>query len=116
MSGIEKIVMGDREILCVDYSNLKADQLIALGSEALEIILKDNSPTYILNAFNEINFATATVIRNFEKINRQAKHLIKKQAMLGLNPMKRVILKGFNLILKRDFQAFELREEALTIY
>ena len=33
---------------------------------------------------------------------------------VGLSPNKKIILKGFNLILNREFQAFDTQEEAIA--
>ena len=114
MGGIRKIIVGEREILCVDYSDLKEDQMIALISEALEIVLKDNRPVLILSILNERNFATPKVMRHLENVIRQAKHLIKKQAVLGLRPTQKIILKGFNIILKNDSRSFDTKEGCIA--
>jgi hypothetical protein len=114
MSGIHKIMVGEREILCIDYSDLKEDQMIALINEALEIVLKDNRPVFTFSTFNERNFATPKVMRHFENVNRQVKHLIKKQALLGLRPTQKIILKGLNLILNRELRSFDTKEECIA--
>ncbi len=114
MSGIKKIRMGEREILSIDFSGLKEKQMIDLANESLKVVLEDNHSVFALTTFDSKNFTTPTVMRHFEDVNRQMLHLIKKQGIVGLTPMKKIILKGFNLILARDFKAFDTREEALS--
>ncbi len=113
MSGIRKIMVGEREILCVDYSDLKVNQIIALASEAMELVLNENHPVFILNIFNENNFATPKVMRHFENTYRQGMQLVKKRAILGLSPRKEKILEGFNFVMKGDSRAFNQYEEAI---
>ena len=37
-----------------------------------------------------------------------------KQAVVGLDPVKKLILKGYNFLVKRNIRAFDTREEAIT--
>ena len=114
MSRIQKMRVGEKVILSVDYSDLKSDQMMELASETLHVILADNKPVRILNITNERNFTPPKVMRHFEDIIRQGLHLIERHSIVGLSPTKKVILKGLNLILKRDFKAFDTRDEAIA--
>ena len=40
--------------------------------------------------------------------------LIEKQAIVGLNETKKIILKGFNLSIDRNVRAFHTKEEAIS--
>lgn len=114
MNRIDKIKVGEIEIICIDYCNLTQDQMIALESEAAELILTGNKAVYVVNRFNEKNYASPKVVRHFEHSVRKLDFLIKKMTFVGLSPNKKIILKGFNLILNREFQAFDTQEEAIA--
>ncbi len=48
MNRIDKIKVGEIEIICIDYCNLTQDQMIALESEAAELILTGNKALYVV--------------------------------------------------------------------
>lgn len=114
MSGIQKVVIDGKEILSVDYSDCKEEEIMVLASELLSIGLAENKRLLILSTYNEKNFITPKVMRHMEKVTKQGLHLIHKMAIVGLSPTKRVILKGYNLLFKRDFKAFDTREKAIA--
>ena len=113
MNRIQKIKVGEKEILCVDHSDFSINQMIELSNEGMQLILTESKPVFILTIFNERNFATPKVMRHFEYVNQHCLHLIIKRAIVGLSPLKKIILAGFNQIFKRDFRAFNTREEAI---
>ena len=113
MNRITKLIINEKEILCVDYSDLKEDQMIALGYTLLEIVLAENKPVLILNIFNERNFLSPNLMRHQRELLQKGIHLVEKVALVGLNPMKRIILTGINLLLRRDFKAFDNRDQAI---
>ena len=114
MNRIQKIQVGNREILLIDYSDLKQDQMIELGDLVLAQVLDDNTRFRILNIFNERNYLTPLVMNHQRKIVKEAIHLADKVAIIGLNPVKKIILNGINLLLGREFKSFSTREEALA--
>jgi hypothetical protein len=113
MNRITKLLIKEKEILCVDYSDLKEDQMIALNHKVLELVLADNKSVLILNIFNERNFLSPTVMRHQRELLQRGIHLIEKVAILGLDPIKRIILTGINLLMRKDFKAFENRDQAI---
>jgi hypothetical protein len=52
-------------------------------------------------------------MRNVEKVTEELKHLFIKQAVIGLSPVKKMILKGYNLLFSLNVQNFDSEEEAL---
>ncbi len=114
MSGIQKLMIDGTEILSIDYSDCREHEIIALASELLELGLAENKPLRILSIYNDKNFITPKVMRHMEKVTKQGIHLIEKMAIIGLTPTKRIILRGYNLLFKRDFKTFDSREEAIA--
>lgn len=111
---IQKIQINNQEILVIDNSDLRQDQMIELGDLALAQALADNARFRLLNIFNERNYLTPQVMNHQRKILKQAIHLADKVAIIGLNPIKKIILNGINLIMGSDFKSFATREEALA--
>jgi hypothetical protein len=111
---IQKIQINNQEILVIDYSGLREDQMIELGDLALAQALADNARFRLLSIFNERNYLTPRVMNHQRKILKQAIHLADKVAIIGLNPIKKIILNGINSIMGSDFKSFATREEALA--
>lgn len=111
---IQKIQINNQEILVIDYSGLRQDQMIELGDLALAQALADNARFRLLSIFNERNYLTPRVMNHQRKILKQAIHLADKVAIIGLNPIKKIILNGINSIMGSDFKSFATREEALA--
>ena len=109
MNRIDKIKVGEIEIICIDYCNLTQDQMIALESEAAELIPTGNKAVYVVNRFNEKNYASPKVVRHFEHSVRKLDFLIKKMTFVGLSPNKIVP----SLILKQISNCFFLCIEGL---
>jgi hypothetical protein len=109
---VSKMIVDNRIILVIDYTNLKEDGMIALVSEAREIVLKENQPLLILSCFFN-NYITPKYKRHAEAVTAEVRHLIDKQAIVGLTSIQKMILKGYNLLMQRNFKAFETREEAV---
>ena len=48
------------------------------------------------------------------KIVNEVIHLTDQVAIIGLNPIKKIILNGINALTGREFKSFSTREEALA--
>jgi len=114
MSGVQKLMINGKVILSVDYSDCKEEEIIRLASEILKMGLAENDRLLILCIYNEKNFMTPKVMRHMERVTKQAIHLIDKMAIVGFTSMKKVILKGYNLVFNRDFRAFDTYDEAIA--
>ena len=88
--------------------------MIALVSELAELVFAENKPIFLLSIFNDKSFVTPKVMRHFENRTKLLIHLIDKMTLIGLSPTKKVILKGYNLLFKKDFKIFDSREEAIA--
>ncbi len=114
MSGVQKLMIGEKEILSVDYSDCKESEMMTLATELSELGIAENKQLYVLCIFNDKNFITPKVMRHMESVTKPANHLVEKMAIVGLNSTKKVILKGYNLLFQRNFRAFNTREEAIA--
>lgn len=113
MGHVKKIVVDGQAILEIDYSDCHETAMKALVTEAVEIAQTENRPLLVLSCFNEKNYITPSFIRHVEKTVTPVVHLIDKQAILGLSFTQKFILKGLNIFLQRNFNAFDTRDEAI---
>ena len=113
MENIYKIVRNEKEILVIDFSNLNETKMIELISKSRALIILENKPQLVLGIFNEKNYMTSNVLKHYKSDNLDALKLIKKQALVGVSEPKRMIIKGYNFLLKRDVKVFESKELAI---
>ncbi len=114
MGRIEKLTEDNKQIFVIDYSDCKEAEMIALVLELKKQMLSTNRPVMILSIFSAKSYATPKFMREAESSTREVIHLIEKSAMVGLSKTKKMILKGFNFLLKRNFKAFDTKEEAMV--
>ncbi len=112
MVSIKEIEKDGKTLFLIDYSNCKQGEMINGIEELTGKILERNKPIMILSVFNERAFVTPGFMRAAEKANLELPHLIDKQAVVGLSPVKKMILKGFNILLRRNIRSFNTIEEA----
>jgi len=112
MKRIEKIAKGNTEIFVVDYSDCKESEMIEIVIEVKKQVISGKEPVCILSIYNDKSYVTAAFMRQVENETREALPFIKKQAITGLNDTKRMILKGYNFLFRKNIQAFDTREQA----
>ena len=88
-------------VYLIDYSDLKVSEMVELLHEAKKMMLEKSLKCCLISVFNDKNFATPLFMREAEKVASNVDHLIQHQAIVGLNSTKKIILKGFNLLLNR---------------
>ncbi|MFZ5973531.1 MAG: hypothetical protein ACOYXA_18260 [Bacteroidota bacterium] len=110
---IRKITVQGRGILCIDYTGLREAGMIALGTEATHVTLAETEPQCILTCFSN-TYVTPAFVRHMERQVELVRHLILRNALVGLNRPKMMILKGFNLVVRTDFKPFASEAEALA--
>lgn len=113
MRDVEKIVIGKRTIIVIDYRDLTEAEMIELVNKSGEIIKMENIPQLLLTCFNDRSYATPNFMRVAEKVTAENLHLIEKSALVGLSETKKILLKGYNLLFRRSFRAFDTRDEAI---
>lgn len=103
-----------KEILIIDVSDLKEDEMITLLKRYRDKIIAENIPRLILAIFNDKSYVTPKFMEAVYKYRiDEFQPLFLKQAVVGLNQPKMMILKGFNLFLNRKLTPFNSKEEAL---
>lgn len=113
MPGVSYIQVLGKEILVVDYSGCKSDQMIDIFNQAKREILARGERCWILADLSN-TYITPNFMRHAEREMLEVKHLIIKNAFIGMSKPKRMILKGFSLLMgKDDFVAFDTKEEAI---
>lgn len=112
---VERInkISEDPVIYVIDYSNLNEDNMIGLVLKLSEEVKKANQLGHFISIFNNKSYATPRFMRSVEAATREVQNLIQDQAMVGLNPTKKIILKGYNLMFQRNFRSFETVPEAI---
>lgn len=99
--------------MIVDFSDLREGEMIELVSESRTKLLEEQRPQRLLVLLNDNNFVTGRVMRHIETEKKEALVYSVKQAIVGLSKPQRMILKGYNIIFKRDVRVFETQEEAI---
>jgi hypothetical protein len=114
MDRIQIEIYKSKEILIADVSDLKKDEMITLLKQFRDKIIADSVPRFILAVFNDRSYITPKFMEVVYQYRLdEVRPLLLKQAILGLNQPKMMILKGFNLFLNRDLKPFKTKEEAL---
>ncbi len=114
MKRIEKIEKFFKEVYIIDYSDCKEAEMIGLVTELKKQVVGEGRPILILSVFNDRCYITPKFMRHAEQQTREALHLIEKQAMVGLSETKKIILKGYNLLFRKNIKTFDNREEAMA--
>jgi hypothetical protein len=113
MPGVRYIQVLGKDILVVDYTGCKSDQMIQIFDQAKNEVLANGQKCRVLTDLSN-TYITPNFMRHAEREMLEVKHLIIKNAFIGMNQPKRMILRGFSLLMgKTDFVAFDSEKEAL---
>ena len=110
---LRKVVYKQKEVLIIDYSDLKEAGMIEIMQSAKELILDENKTVLILSIFNHNNYASPRFMRQVEKQVRDIEHLIGKNAITGISDVQQWIVKGINLWHKNQLHPFDSIDKAL---
>ena len=110
---LKKVVYKQKEVLIIDYSDLKEAGMIEIMQSAKELILDENKTVLILSIFNHNNYASPRFMRQVEKQVRDIEHLIGKNAITGISDVQQWIVKGINLWHKNQLHPFDSIDKAL---
>lgn len=113
MDRVKEIKIENKIILEIDYSDLKEAGMLQVLDEAKTYTMKFQNPFLILSCFNNKNFITPAFLLRAKQVTFDLIHLIEKHAIVGLSFTQKLILKGFNIAIQRNFKAFDTREEAI---
>jgi len=110
---LRKITVEGQEIMVVDFSDLNESEMMKLVTESRTQLMEEKKPQRLLIILNTTNFVTTRVMRHIETEKKEALDYSLKQAIVGLSKPQRMILKGYNVIFKRDVRTFETQELAI---
>src|SRR5579864_2497785 len=97
MTEIRKVIVHDREIIELDYSNCNEERMLEVLAEVRAMIRKENKPQRVLAIFNERSFLTPKVMEHFNT-DRLSPLLLERQAAIGVSVVKKGIIKGHNIL------------------
>ena len=113
-SRVKLVQFAGYDVLVIDYSDCKEDEMIAVLMLARDEVAKYSKPLRIVSVFNDKCYATPNFMLVAKREVSSLGHLIKDQALVGLSPVKKMILKGFNAFQGRSFKDFKTLEEAMA--
>ncbi len=105
-----------KQILFSDYSNLGAEELIAVVREADATFseYQHNPPGSLLTLVDfENSVASKEVVNTLKTSAMLWRPLYKKQAVVGLEPLHNVFLRAVNKFTDLEFLPFKTRKAAL---
>jgi hypothetical protein len=95
---ISKAIKNNKEILIVDYSGCREIEMMVLLS--------------VISIYDGTR-VTVKYMDCVRKMTPEVLHLVEKQAVVGLDPIKKTILMGYNYLFERNIRAFDTKEEAI---
>ena len=113
MAGVSKINHKGKEILFLDYKGVTDEaKMIAMIKEAQKIVINDNKEYVQLSDITRV-FLTPEYMKELKQIAKNTPKLATKRAVVGITPIKKIILNTYNLILgKNGLKAFSNLEDA----
>jgi hypothetical protein len=113
MERVKKIYHKGKEIVYIDYSNIKnEDEMIDIHKAHLEFVYKDNKK-YVYIADYTGSFTTPKYVKEIYKSLNNNKNLIIKGAFLGITGGKGIILSTVISLFGLNFKTFSDKNEAL---
>src|SRR5688572_32412688 len=98
---IREFETNNRKVFIIDYSNQKEVEMIANLLDLKGRILNQSSPVLIMTIFNDKSYATPKFMRTAEQATREVMDLVERQALVGLNHPKKIILRGYSLLFRK---------------
>jgi hypothetical protein len=100
-----------KEILYVDYQNLKEEEIIQAMDDATEYALQLNRPMLRLSNMTGA-YAVPNVFKKAKESGKRTEHLTIKRAAVGITGAKKVLINAFNAFTGNNAKAFDTVEEA----
>ena len=105
-----------KQILIVDYSHARGDQLIAVFDEAKALVFERDLYVYSLTVWNEKSYVSPNYINHIKKELPLVDYRIKKQAIMGVSRVQKWILRAVNAWYGEKLKLVESKEEALRYF
>jgi len=103
-----------KEILYIDYSNLKADEIVDVLIKAKEqLISKPKNSVLTLTNFEGTRFNSDT-LNHFKQQSQETKEYVKAGAVIGITGLQKVAYDVVSKFAKLDLTLFDSKEEALS--
>lgn len=114
MEPIRTITYKGRQILVLDYSDRKPDEMIELLEEAQRLAhANDWRDILLLSILNKKNYITPAYVRRLELALKSNEDRIKRNVVVGLSQIQVWIVKGVNLWYKQGVVHKPTIDEAL---
>jgi hypothetical protein len=113
MERVTKIYHKGKEIIFVDYSNVKIEsEMIAIFNAQKEMVLKDRKK-YLFCADFTGSYSPPEFMKEIEKGLTEAKDLIIKGSFFGVTGSKSVLINGLIKSFNVNFKTFDDKNSAL---
>jgi hypothetical protein len=113
MERVNKIYHKGKEIIFVDYSNVKDEnEMIAIHKSHLAFVFSENK-RYVYCADYTGAYTTPKYMKEVNDSLQNNKNLIIKGAFLGVTGAKNIILSGVIRLFRLNFKSFEDKNSAL---
>jgi hypothetical protein len=113
MERVKKITYKCKEIVYVDYSNIKDDdEMIAIHKAHLDLVFKDNKK-YVYIADYTGSYTTPKYVKEVNNSLQNNRDLIIRGAFLGITGGKAIILSTIISLFRMKFKTFNDKTEAL---
>jgi Pyruvate/2-oxoacid:ferredoxin oxidoreductase gamma subunit len=113
MERIKVIESRTKTIVIVDYSSTKEKEMIEIVSEATKTIKNINKRILAIAIYDDNCYVTPKFMRFAEEATKELLPLIENQAMVGMNHVKKMILKGYNQNFNWQIENFDTVDEAM---
>ena len=113
MSGYSIIKFKGQEILYVDYTNMKKEEVLKTMDEATDYALKENRPLLRLSNMTGV-YAVKEVLEKAQESGKRTDHLTIKRAAVGITGAKKVLLNAYNRVTGKKAMIFDSLDEAKT--
>ncbi len=103
-----------KKIIFLDYTNLNSrnkERFFEVLNEAREFILSAGSDLLILVDLRD-SYGDSEIMQRMKKDGKDEKHLIHKEAVVGIDGAKEVILRAINLFTKIGITPFKTIDKA----
>jgi hypothetical protein len=111
MPGFSLITHKGKEILYVDYTGMKKEEILQTMDDATAFALEENRPLLRLSNMTGI-FAVKEVLEKAQQSGKVTNHLTIKRAAVGITGAKKVLLNAYNRVSGNSTRVFNTVEEA----
>ena len=101
-----------KELLLVDFANLKADQFIQAIGEAKKFLLGLGKKDLLVLYDVSNSRVSPEVVDTLKEAAKATHPFIKRRAVVGISGLQRVILNAVNVFTGEDIRPFETPEQA----